>query len=140
MWGSLFGTATIVEKGVDAVVSAGDKLFYTDEEKADMKVKIREHHLSLLKASEPFKVAQRLLAVWFSILFGIGFLTGLGMTMFNMITTYRQVKDGIDPLSIVTIDITPLFSLVSSFDLGIIMITICAFYFGGGTLNSFKGK
>ena len=138
IWSSLFSTGEIVNKGVDAVISAGDKLVFTDEEKADMKAKIREHHLELLKASVPFKVAQRLLAVWFSILFGISFLVGLGMALFNTVYKFLQAKDGVK--DIYQIDIQPLINIVNAFDLGIIMITIVAFYFGGGTLNSLRGK
>lgn len=140
IWSSLFSTGDIVSKGVDAVISAGDKLVYTDEEKADMKMKVREHHLRLLQASEPFKVAQRLLAVWFSLLFGIAFLVSLGLVVFNVVYKFNQAKLGVLPAEIIQMDVTPIFNIVSAFDLGIIMITIAAFYFGGGTIESFKGK
>lgn len=145
IWSSLFATKDIVEKGVDAVISAGDKLVYTDEEKMDMKLKIREHHLALLKASEPFKVAQRLLALWFSFLFGVAFIIGLIITLINIKLKYDyKVEVMNNPelanTQLVLLDTTQLFALVSAFSLGVIMITIVAFYFGGGTINSLRGK
>ena len=140
IWGSLFATGEIVNKGVDAVISAGDKLMFTEEEKADMNLKMREHHLKLLEASQPFKVAQRLLAVWFSMLFGIAFITGLGITLFNVIYKFNQAKDGVEPNKIMQLDIMPLINIVNAFDLGIIMITVVGFYFGGALVSSYTGK
>lgn len=148
IWGSLFSTGEIVGKGVDAVISAGDKLMFTEEERADMNLKMREHHLKLLEASQPFKVAQRLLAVWFSILFGISFLVGIGMTIANIIIKYNNELElsKMDAESIALaskaplLDIAPLMALVNAFDLGIIMITVVGFYFGGAIVSSYTGK
>ena len=39
MWGKIFGTDKYVEKGLSIIESAGDKLWYTDEEKADDRAK-----------------------------------------------------------------------------------------------------
>ena len=47
----IFSTKS-VDSVVDAVISTGDKLMYTDEEKADMKLKIGEMHIAKLKAYE----------------------------------------------------------------------------------------
>lgn len=67
IWGKLFGA----EKVVDAGIRAGDALFFTSEEKA-------EWRLRLLKAYEPFKIAQRWLAVIMTTPFvGIHVLAGL---------------------------------------------------------------
>ena len=52
IWGKLFGA----EKVIDAGIRAGDAMFFTSEEKA-------EYRLRLLKAYEPFKIAQRWLAI-----------------------------------------------------------------------------
>jgi hypothetical protein len=54
--GKLFGS----DKIIDAGVKAADAVWFTNEEKA-------EWHLRLLKAYEPFKIAQRLLALIFCI-------------------------------------------------------------------------
>ena len=49
---SLFGSGKVIDKGTDML----DNAFYTDQEKA-------EGHIRLLSAYEPFKLAQRLLAM-----------------------------------------------------------------------------
>lgn len=56
--GKIFGTESAVNRTFNIIEKAGDKAVFTREEKADM-------HLLFLKAYEPFKVAQRLLAVMF---------------------------------------------------------------------------
>lgn len=48
----IFGTKSVI----DGAVTGIDKMFYTDEERADQKVK-------LLASYEPFKLALRLLAI-----------------------------------------------------------------------------
>ena len=136
IWSTLFNSGDTIDKATDAVISSGDKLFYTDEEKAEHRIKQREFFPKLLNAYSAFKIAQRVLAIWFSILYGIAFITGLVITVFNMITTYKQTLVGIQKAEIVTIPLDPLFALVAAFSLGIIMLTIIAFYFAGGAINS----
>lgn len=52
IWGKLFGSDKVIEAGI----RAGDAVWFTDEEKS-------EWRLRLLKAYEPFRIAQRWLAV-----------------------------------------------------------------------------
>jgi hypothetical protein len=52
IWKKLFGSTQVIDAGI----AAGDALFFTNEEKAEWK-------LRLLKAYEPFKIAQRWLAL-----------------------------------------------------------------------------
>ena len=62
-WLNIFGTEKVVNKGMDMI----DDAFYTDqEEAADGAVK-REWKLKLLQAYQPFKTAQRLLALLYSV-------------------------------------------------------------------------
>ena len=146
LWKSLFSSGDTIEKVTDAAISTGDKLFFTTEEKADMSLKMREQFIKTLQAYEPFKIAQRILAFWFSFLFGVSFIIGLAATIFNSYVTYQHNKqittlqefDSIPKL--VTIDIQPLFNLLISFDLGWIMIAIVTFYFLGGSFESLKKK
>ena len=60
---SLFVSDKTVGKLVDAGINAGDKLFYTDEEKAEHRLKVSAWYLDLLASMKPFNVAMRLLAV-----------------------------------------------------------------------------
>ncbi|MFV0441838.1 MAG: hypothetical protein ACK5LV_11215 [Lachnospirales bacterium] len=50
--GKIFGNQNVVDKGIDGI----EKILYTNEEKAENKIE-------LLKAYEPFKLAQRLIAL-----------------------------------------------------------------------------
>jgi len=60
---SLFLNKENVSSVVKAGISAGDKLFYTSEEKADDNLKLKEWYINLLESMKPFNVAMRLLAV-----------------------------------------------------------------------------
>jgi len=139
-WRVLTDSSDTVGKVTDAVINTGDKLFYTDEEKAEMKNVYAESLPTILKSYEPFKIAQRVLAFWFSFLFGMAFLTGLAMSFANIIIKYNALKDGVALDKIILLDIEPLFALVGAFSLGIIMIAIVSFYFGGGVIDSIKRK
>lgn len=140
IWKTLFDSGDTLSKATDAVINTGDKLFYTDEERAEDRIKQREFFPTLLKAYEPFKIAQRVLAIWFSGLFGIAFIIGLGMSVFNMVATYKQTVAGVEKGAIVIISLNPLYDLVEAFSLGMIMITIVGFYFFGGSLESLKKR
>ena len=61
----LFGT----DKVIDAGISAIDKAVYTEEEKAENHIKVAGIKIDLLKAYEPFKLAQRLIALMVGIPF-----------------------------------------------------------------------
>ena len=62
-FGWLMGGAKSAEKMVDAVINTGDKLVYTDEERAEARAKTREWFLQYLKATQPQNVSRRLIAV-----------------------------------------------------------------------------
>lgn len=133
IWATLFNSTSTIEKATDAVISTGDKLFYTDEEKAEDRRRQREFFPTLLNAYAPFKIAQRILAIWFSALFGLAFLLGLAMSTFNMLIKYNNPEA-------VLISLEPLYKIVGAFDLGIIMTVIVGFYFAGGVVDSARRK
>lgn len=137
-WATLFNSSSTVEKTTDAIIDAGDKIWYTDEEKAEMKLEYAKFLPTMLKAYEPFKIAQRILAIWFSLLFGSAFVVGLGMVIFNAIIKYRSLREGIKPENIIVLDLEPLFDLCTTFNLPVIMALILTWYFGGGFIESFK--
>lgn len=56
LWSSLFGTDDVVKKTVDGIYNGVDAAVYTAQEKA-------QYFLDLLKHYEPFKLAQRLIAL-----------------------------------------------------------------------------
>lgn len=131
---NLFSAGDTVEKTTDALISTGDKLFYTDEEKADMKLQTTKLHIELLQAYHPFKVTQRILAFWYSLLFGIAFIVGMIMAIANVVIKYKAPIDAKPKL----LDLQPLIDIVGAFGLFGITITIVSFYFAGGTFESLK--
>jgi uncharacterized membrane protein len=109
--GRLFGS----EKTIDKISSGIDKAVFTKEEKAD-------EFRVLLKLYEPFKVAQRLLALIFCIPYALGWFTAFVGSFFTEIDSQLQLLSG---------------------DISIIVGIIIAFYFGGGAVEGViksKGK
>jgi len=100
-------------KLTDAIINTGDALVFTDEEQAKMK-------LNMLKAFQPFKLAQRLLAFMFAANFIVAFWVGAVL----LLTKSKSFDGYID--------------LVAAFNFGWIMMAIVSFYYGGGFLNSLK--
>lgn len=80
---ALFGSSDTSNKIVDSVVSAGDAMFYTDEEKAQASERGFELWLEYQRATQPQNVSRRALAVivasvWalFIIACGVGIVGG----------------------------------------------------------------
>ena len=110
MLGKIFGSTKIIDAGISAI----DALVFTDEEKSKAK-------LALLKGYEPFKIAQRYLALIFSGLFSLAFFAALILALLG--EPYDAVTD-----------------VVVAFSLGEIVLAIAIFYFGGGMINGFGKK
>jgi len=103
----LFGTDKVVDAGTKML----DNAFYTDQERA-------EGHIRLLKAYEPFKLAQRFLALIVVPPWAFGWLICFILSFTDIDLTYpMQILEG---------------------KLGIAALTILGFYFAGGTINSLK--
>jgi hypothetical protein len=109
--GKIFGSDKAISKGLDLI----DDIWDTDEEKVAARV-------NLLKAYEPFKLAQRYIAFAFTGVFLACFFLALGMNQFGF---------G---------DLEGLKQIMGEFKIGYIMLAIVGFYFGGGMFNSLKGK
>ena len=108
--GKLFGSDKAIGKMVDGVYDGLDAVVYTPEEKAD-------NFRKLLKLYEPFKIAQRFLALIFGIPYAVAWLVSFGMSFFVDITFQLQLLSG---------------------TMGQIVLAIIAFYFLGGTLSGLK--
>lgn len=107
--GKLFGSDKIIDAGIKGI----DAIVYTEEEKALSK-------LALLKAYEPFKIAQRFLAL----IFGIPYAVAWSVTF--LVSFWLDVDKQLELLS---------------GDMGLANALILGFYFGGGAAESiFKGK
>lgn len=114
--GKIFGS----KKMIDAGISGIDKIIYSAEEKAD-------YHLRFLAAYEPFKLAQRLLALLVISAYLLVFVVAAGLMIWG----------GIAENEIYITTSSDLMKLNNE-TLGWPVITILAFYFAGGTVNSIR--
>jgi hypothetical protein len=110
-----------IDNAVDAIINTGDAVVYTAEEKAQAEQLKIDTKLKMLPLFEPFKLAQRYIAFGFTASFILSFW--VGVILFAFFPTYL---DGF-------------LKLVSTFEMGWIMLAIISFYFGGGMIGSFKG-
>ncbi len=106
---TLFGSGKVIEKGTDML----DHAFYTNQEKA-------EGHIRFLKAYEPFKLTQRLLALsivplW-SLCYFVCFVIWLVKPEYDL-SAAMAILDG---------------------RIGMAALLILGFYFAGGAINSLK--
>ncbi len=113
--GRIFGSDKIMSKGLELI----DDAWTTDEEMIEAKAKAK---IDLMKAYAPFKVAQRYLALMFTLTFLVSFFLVLGMTLGGI----GETDD--------------VFMVLDQFMIGWIMTAIVSFYFGGGLVDSFKQK
>lgn len=113
---TIFGSGEVIEKGFDLI----DDFHTSDEEIIEAKVKGK---IALLQGYAPFKVAQRYLAVMFTLNFLASFWIAVGLWAYGK-------------------DMQGFLGIMAAFNLGWIMLTIVGFYFGGGflegTINSAK--
>ncbi len=115
---NILGSKEAIKSGMELI----DDIHTSDEEEIAAKSKAKT---DLLASYAPFKRAQRYLALLFAATFLASFCLVLGMTLAGIgdIGSVKQV--------------------LSEFYIGEIMLTIVAFYFGGGAfegiLNSRKG-
>ena len=109
--GRLFGSDETISKAVDGTFKGIDALVFTNEEKA-------ERFERLLTLYEPFKIAQRLLALIFGVPYALAWLITFCSSFW------------IDNLN-------AQFELLSG-TMGQIVLAIVAFYFMGGTLEALR--
>jgi len=128
-FGKLFGTEKAVNNLVDKdnglLAQAGSwvgGLSYTDEEKAENNLLVKEWGLKQLDALQPFKVVQRIIA--FSVLFLWAFV---GVNYVLMLWVEHPKAQGLLDFALSDFVFWPTLAVLS-------------LYCGGGTLNSFKSK
>lgn len=112
---NILGGGDVIKKGLDLI----DDMHTSTEEEIKAKSNAK---MSLLGAYAPFKIAQRYLALMFGGTFLGSYLIVLGMT----ISGYG------DPDAVTKV--------MEQFSINYAMLIILGFYFGGGVVDSFKGK
>lgn len=118
MWqvlAKIFGSGDVIKSGLDLI----DDMHTSTEEEIVAKTKAKTE---LLSSYAPFKLAQRYLALMFAIAFLGTFMLVMGMTLWGQgdIDAVKQV--------------------LGDFYIGEIMLTIVAFYFGGGAFEGLMEK
>ena len=127
---TLFVNPSTVSKVVDAGISAGDKIWYTDEEKADTDLKVKAWYLDLLASMKPFNVAMRLLAIGVFAMWGLHLIAS---TMMYMTAFFYCAPDAAScSLSIAAQAIEGQMDKHINSHFGIIIM----FYFGAAGVNS----
>ena len=122
----LFSSKDLVEDISDGV----DKIWHTDEEKA-------EKFPKLLELYKPFKLAQRYMMVIFCVPYVIiWFLTALLAFTLVVRNVYCEIEDQINVLA----TINPMTVLLTDGATPYIVGLIAALYFGGGLLESKNRK
>lgn len=113
--GKILGSGDVIKQGMSLI----DDMVVTSEEEIAAKSKAKT---DLLSAYQPFKLAQRYLALMFAFTFLLCFAITLGMTLAG--------KGDIDGVK----------AILGDFWIGEIMLIIVGFYFGGGLAESVKAK
>ena len=108
----IFGSDKIIDAGIKSI----DAMVYTDEEKSDKKA-------LFLKLYEPYKLAQRYLALIFCVPYSLACFATFAASFFVDVTTQQAIL---------------------SSDWASISLMISLFYFGGGvaegSISAFKNK
>jgi hypothetical protein len=114
IWNSLFGSDKIIDAGINGI----DQMVFTDEEKSSAKMKF-------LKLYEPFKLAQRYIAMTFcpAYIF-MWIVTGLLEVANIFIITFSDKSLNTDVM----------YKLLSG-DIAMMVMLILGFYFGGGAVE-----
>lgn len=108
--GTILGSGEVISKGLDLI----DDIWETDAEKRESKTKAK---IALMNSYAPFKVAQR----WIAIMFTINFI----LTFWATVILWALEKD-----------MDGFLEIIAAFNIGWIMFAIVTFYFGGGLSES----
>lgn len=113
--GKILGSGDVIKQGMSLI----DDMHTSTEEEVAAKSKAKT---DLLSAYQPFKLAQRYLALMFAFTFLLCFAITLGMTLAG--------KGDIEGVK----------AILGDFWIGEIMLIIVGFYFGGGLAETMKAK
>ena len=114
--GKIFGSGEVIKQGMSLI----DNMVVTTEEEVEEKSKAR---VDLLAAYQPFKLAQRWLALMFA-----------GMFLFIMANGVVGALYGVIDMG----NVAAAKEFAAEMWLGEIMLAIVGFYFGGGAVESLK--
>lgn len=114
IWNSLFGSDKIIDAGIEGI----DKMVFTDEEKSSAKMKF-------LKLYEPFKLAQRYIAMTFCPAYIFMWIVAGLLEVANIFIIAFTDK---------SLNTEVMYILLSG-DISMMVMLILGFYFGGGAIE-----
>ena len=127
----VFGTDEVISTATKGVYNGLDKAFYTSEERAG-------DFLALLKAYEPFKLIQRLLALMVGLPYVSVYL--LSMALFTSSLFMTPCQEEKDCIAHRVEAGSKKMATMNNETLGTPFAIIMALYFGGGAINSLRKK
>lgn len=130
---SLFSSTETVKDVTNGVINGIDKAWYTDEERA-------EGFNTLLKLYEPFKIAQRYLALILSIPFVVVWLLVALMLVIGGLVPPGEVVQGSITYSQHIVESAKALGQLNNETLGLPVSLVLSFYFAGGALEGVVGK
>lgn len=125
LFARLFGSESVIQKAADGIYNGVDKAIYTQEEKAI-------GFLNLLKAYEPFKLAQRLLALTVTVPYvAVWLLCAMMLVIAGFVEPAygKQLDEAARTLGELNND-----------TLGMPVALVLSFYFAGGALEGVVDK
>jgi len=125
IWSTLFGSENVIKKAADGIYNGVDASFYTDEEKA-------KGFLNLLKHYEPFKIAQRLIALTVTIPYVLVWVLCAVMLVASGFVEPAYGKQ----IAEAALDLGEL----NNGTLGTPVALVLSFYFAGGALEGVVGR
>ena len=118
IWSTLLGSDNVINKAADGL----DAAFFTDEEKA-------RHFIKTLKHYEPFKIAQRLMALCVGVPYVLMYVLSALFLVYGVATETSSAVDASATLAEMNND-----------TLGMPFALIIGFYFAGGMANGIVDK
>ena len=118
IWSTLLGADNVINKAADGI----DAAFFTDEEKA-------KHFLETLKHYEPFKIAQRLMALCVGVPYVLMYIVAALFLVFGVATETDSA-----------INASKTLAEMNNETLGMPFALIVGFYFAGGMANGIVDK
>ena len=129
-FGKLFGSDSVIKKAAEGVYNGIDYAFHTDQEKS-------EHFLRVLKAYEPFKLAQRFLALIIAIPYVLIWVLCAVMMFFSAFME-PCLSDAVAVCrSSAVLEAARLLADWNNETLGTPLSIVVAFYFGGGAIEGY---
>jgi hypothetical protein len=143
---TLFGTDEAVDNitnpdnGLLTQLGTGvGNLHYSEQEKANMRVTIMHTGLARLKALEPFKVVQRILAFMATFLWVFVGINCVAAKWYDILhPAYETVVDGVTTKYAASDAFAGMFQLANSDYVFWPVVTVYGLYFSGGVIESIK--